>query len=62
MERHARKQDDWQRTAMFLQITEDLKAIDVRHLEIQEHQVNLAVLDLKDRVVTVTGLGNGISG
>ena len=46
VEGHARKQDDGEAPAVFLKMAEDFEAVDARHLEIEEKDVDLTVFEV----------------
>jgi hypothetical protein len=47
---------------MLLKIAEHFEAIDPGHLQIQQHRIDLTVLELEDCRISIAGFVDGISG
>lgn len=60
--RHTGEQDDGQRLAVFLEVVQHIEAVDVGHLQVEQHEVDLAVLKVLQRGFTVAGFIDVVTG
>ncbi len=58
---HAGQQNDRQRSSMLLKVGQHLKSISLRHVEIQQEQVDIAFLEIPKNRMAVARLGDGVS-
>jgi len=58
---HARKQYDRQPPPVLLKIFQHLKPIPLRHVQIQQQQIHLALFQIPQNGMTITGLCNVVS-
>jgi hypothetical protein len=55
VEGHAGEEDDWEGAAVLLHVGEDVEAVTVGHLEVEEDEVHRAVFEVEDGGLTVAG-------
>ena len=61
IQRHSREEHHRKSRPMFLQIGEDAKAVQLRQIEVQEQQIDLAMLEMMQSRLAVTGFIDLIS-